>query len=211
MLHMSPWCSPACSRRLLRSNYGFFCRCERCEAAHDDTRDLPCPRCVPRADNGKLPTEVATGAASPSGVLTIRAAAATTSGSASGQRGSSPSGQAGTSSTPGPTIATFRCSTCGLTVPCTDSPLASTDAAVVGVRGHGVTQPLNLDGMTDLEGALCDAAWKCKEYEWVKVCGLVTAAGRWLGPGHWAVTSTRLVRSGTYTQMGYTHGEAAWG
>ncbi len=101
-------------------------------------------------------------------------------------------------------------------MPCNDSaalfsPLRNTDAAVTGVRGPGRTQPVNLDGMTDLEGALCGAVrqyWfyvsSYNKYEWAKLCGLVAADGRWLGPGHNATTLARLVRAGTYTHKGGT-------
>ncbi len=213
LLHICPR-----SRRRLLRGFAFRCRCDRCEAAQDDTRDIPCPRCVPRTDDGKLPTEMATGAASPSGVLRLHAAAATTAACTSGQPGSLPTGQVGTSNNagPGPAPPAFECSACGFVVPCNDSaalfnPLANTDAAAAGVRGPGRTQALNLDGMTDLEGALCDAVWQYwfyvtsyNEYEWGRVCGLVAAAGRWLGPCHYATTLARLVRVGTYTQNGGT-------
>lgn len=184
-------------------------------------RDIPCPRCVPRGDDGKLPTEVATGAASPSGVLRLHAAAAaaaTTHARAGSQPGILPTGQPSTSNTarPGPTSPppVYQCRACSLIVPSEDSaalfnPLRNTDAAVAGVRGPGRTQPLNLDGMTDLEGVLCDAVWhywfyvsSYNEYEWGKVFGLVAAAGRWLGPCHYATTLARLVRVGTYTNEG---------
>ncbi len=60
-------------RRQLLRGWAFSCSCKRCEAEQDDTRDLPCPRCVPRMHDGKLPTQVAIGDVPLQGVLQLHA------------------------------------------------------------------------------------------------------------------------------------------
>lgn len=57
-------------RQLLRC-WAFRCCCNRCESGLDDTRDIPCPRCVPRKQDGKLPTYVAIGDVPLRGVLQL--------------------------------------------------------------------------------------------------------------------------------------------